>query len=524
MADCAGWLRGTARLLKGDFVGVSDAASSQRNERTELARGASLSFIGAATSAALGFLLVLLVARFGGAYSAGVLVQVIGIFSILTVTAKVGLDSAALWLIPRYLIDRTHDVSALVRFVLLTTGVIGVLVALATAGIASLGLVWTDPGLADAVAAAAWAIPAGAVLLVVLAVVRSLGAVRPFVVLGNIALPLARVVAVLAAVLIGVGTTALSAVWVLPLLPVLIIACVVVARRLPPRLRRSGRARLPRAERLKIVKFAAPRSVATLLEQGLVWFHVLVVGVLVGTSAAGVYGAASRFIAAGLIVDTAIRLIVSPRFSALLHQARISDAQELYRTATRWLVLFASPGFVLLIVFAPVVLSMLGEGFEQGSEALVILSIGAMITFLAGNIHSVLLMSGHSGLAALNKVVALGTCVIGCLILVPRIGMVGAAIAWSVATLIDAILAASQVRRLIGIRPEIGAALASLGIAGAATLLPSLPIRLLWGEHLAAMLVSTGLALITFVLVCVLFRRFLQLDSLRAGAPATAAR
>lgn len=518
----------------------SAAGPTAAGERASLARGASLSFVGAATSAVLGFLLIFLTARFAGAYGAGVLVQVIGVFTIVTVLTKLGMDSAALWLIPRYLLGRTAHVRSLIRFVVLVAAIAGVLAALAVALGAALMTRLSGPAAAGdvagdatrAVVAVAWALPAGAVLLVLLAVARALGAVRPFVLLGNIALPALRVVIVLAAVVLGSSTVLIAQAWVAPLVPVLLALWWVVHRRLR-RLETDQQSRAaqhdqdraagevtrfpPAADRAQVVRFAAPRSVSAVLEQGLVWAHVLLVGAIAGTAAAGIYGSATRFIAAGLIIDTAIRLIVSPRFSALLHEERMEQVQQLYRTATGWLVLFATPAFLLLALFAPTVLRWLGPDFDEGAPALAVLAGGALITFLAGNIHSVLLMSGHSGWAAINKAVALSVCVAGCLVLIPVYGMVGAALAWAAATLVDAAMAAVQVRRLVGVRPEVAAALTSLAVAVIAVL-PAVPVRWFWGEGTLPFLAATVLALVAFGVLCVLLRNRLQLADVRRGA------
>lgn len=99
------------------------------------------------------------------------------------------------------------------------------------------------------------------------------------------------------------------------------------------------------------------------------------------------------------MIDSAIRVVVSPQFSSMLHLKDIKGVQNLYGIAAVWLVLFATPIYIVLAFFAPVALSLLGPDFQSGRSSLIVLCIGAIITFLAGNIHSVLLMSGRSGWA-----------------------------------------------------------------------------------------------------------------------------
>ena len=188
------------------------------------------------------------------------------------------------------------------------------------------------------------------------------------------------------------------------------------------------------------MSFALPRTLTAGLEQALQWLDVLLVGVLAGNAASGIYGGAIRFIQAGLVVDTALRVVVSPQFSKLLHQRKMEELASLYSTASVWLVLFATPVYVLMAVFSPALMRILGEGFEAGAGVLVALCAGSVVTFMAGNIHSLLIMSGRSGWAAVNKVVVLGLNVVGNVVFIPRFGMLAAAVVWAVCMVVDAAL------------------------------------------------------------------------------------
>ena len=90
-----------------------------------------------------------------------------------------------------------------------------------------------------------------------------------------------------------------------------------------------------KVRRQALVNFAIPRTLSAALEQTLVSVDVVIIGVLVGSGGAGIYGGASRFIQAGMIVDSALRLVVAPRFSALLHLGRREELLDTYITATQ---------------------------------------------------------------------------------------------------------------------------------------------------------------------------------------------
>jgi len=401
--------------------------------------------------------------RLLGERGAGTVMQAMAVFSIAISLAKLGMDSVAIWILPRIIETDLHHLGRVIRMVFAITAISGILGGCAV-------VVWSrfyqdDRSLSIAVLVVGMAVPVGALQLVSLAIIRALGDLRAYVTIGNILLPVLRPIILVIVTAIGGTAVGVTIGWVAPL-PLALFAgfvvAVVMVRRvsaIPPAA--PGKTRnpaqhddMPRSQVTvrQLLKFAIPRTLSAGLEQSIQWLDVLLVGAIVGSAAAGIYGGASRFIAAGLIIDTALRVVVSPRFSALLHGGKIDELQGLYRDSAVWLVLFSTPIFVVLAVNAETVLGWLGPGFTDGALTLITLSVGVAVTLMAGNIHSVLLMSGRSGWAAANKLVAVAINVAGNLLLVPAIGIEGAALSWVASMVIDASLASLEVRRFVGIR------------------------------------------------------------------------
>lgn len=243
----------------------------------------------------------------------------------------------------------------------------------------------------------------------------------------------------------------------------------------------------------------------------LIWVAVLCVGAVSGASAAGVYGAASRFIAAGLIVDTSLRVVVAPMFSRHQNRNDHSGTKDLYQTATIWLVLFSTPVFILLAIFGPVALSVIGPEFTVGASALIVMCAGALATLFAGNVHSVLLMSGRSGLAALNKLIVVLVTVFLILLLAPRFGIIGAAIAWTTASVLDALLALIEVRFLLKLRISLWPGLYPFCVGALSVGLPAILIRLTLGATWIGLALAVAIGSTAFFLLCKANQEALQL-------------
>ncbi|WP_197429787.1 oligosaccharide flippase family protein [Auraticoccus cholistanensis] len=485
-----------------------------------VARSGAVSLLGSGFSALMGFVLTFVLARSLGDAGAGVVLQVMAVFMIVISVARLGMDTASVWYLPR-LVDEDQDQIRSALAVALGTALLAALAA-GTAVWLLAPLLAPEPEVREALRACAWLVPAASTFLIALACTRALGGIGPYIAIGSIAVPLARPVLVLVAVAVGGTATTASLAWASPFLLGLLAALAVLVgqvRRHERRGGRPGRLRPRRAVLRPMLGFAGPRVVATSLEQALVWVDVLLVGAIAGSAAAGVYGSASRFLSAALLIDTAMRTVVTPLFSRLMWREDLAGVRSLFTRSTTWLVLFSTPVNVMLFVYAPLVLGWLGPEFVEGATVMRVLAVGMAVILCAGSVHSLLLMSGRSGLAAANKAAALTLNVVGNLLLVPVAGIEGAAAVWAACMLLDAVLATVQVRRATGVRlaplPLLRAGVIGLVSFG----VPTAAATWLLGQSVAALLAGGLVATVAFAGWVVADRRALHLDELRALRP-----
>ena len=84
-----------------------------------------------------------------------------------------------------------------------------------------------------------------------------------------------------------------------------------------------------RALRREFWGFSLPRAVAALVEIVLEWLDVLLVALLAGEVAAGLYAVATRLVKVTMIIDNALRVSISTRISAWLATGRIDRVLSL---------------------------------------------------------------------------------------------------------------------------------------------------------------------------------------------------
>ena len=452
------------------------------------ARSSVLSFAGALMSGLAGFVLSVLLGRGLGPLGSGYVFQMISVFTIATAIAKLGLDTTSVWLLPRLAIDERDGVRPAVRRLLLGSAAGGVAAGAAIALYAP----FLDGGHEDLrtmLLVSAAFMPLAAVSTVALAVTRGLGGIRPYVLIGSIGLPGFRVAGVAVALALGAGAVTVGITWLGVLALITVLALVWAQRSV--RAFPSSSSAPGRDLTGRITRFSLPRAASSVVEQALLWQDVLIVGLLVGPAAAGVYAVVTRLVQAGFIPSTSMRIVVSPEFSRMVHQDRRAELTEFYTRTAQWIVLMSAPMFLVFGILGQPILSIFGPGFEQGYTALIVASLGGLLWSSAGNVQSLLLMAGGSGRAAMNKAVVLVVSLSLLFTLVPMWGIVGAATAWTLSMTLDAVLALIQVRRMIGVTMGAKAIMSAVGCSVVCTAVPAVAARLLLGDTYAALAVGT---------------------------------
>lgn len=469
----------------------------QRNELTGFAKSGLVTLGGSILAAASGLILTVVVARLLGAAMAGVFFIVVAIFTILSEITELGADTGLVRTAAALkATGRSGEIRAVAHAAFWPVLGVGVVTAAAVYLLApQAATLFADPGQQGVtvmfIQLAAPFLAVSAARSVALSGMRGLGSLTAYTLI-NVAMPVSRPLLALAVVAAGYGGAAVMLAWSVPVGITFVIALIVMWRLVR---RQSHGETAPAGPAIReLWSFSSTRGVAAVVEIGIVWLDVLIVGALVSNHDAGIYATASRFITSGTLVLAATRIAVAPQISALLAKKDHGTAEELNTTATGWVVVASWPLYLALAVFGPFILTLFGKEFTGGATALAVLASTMLVVMAAGNVQTILLMGGKSTWSLANKSAALITNVLLNLVLVPRIGILGAALAWAAAMLVDTLAAAVQVRRFMGLRLGLRGlavpalwAVAWFGVMGVA-------IRLTMGATPAAFLLYLVLA------------------------------
>lgn len=430
----------------------------------QVARGGIANLIGAGYSGIATFGVTALVTRVASTDDAGLYFSALSVLLIAASVAVLGTPVGNVYFLARYRgLGKQHKLRAA-----LTAGAIPV-VGLSVLLVA-VGLVFRDylghllfgdevaggPAMMTVVACT---LPVVIAVNYALGATRGLGTMRPTVVADKFVNPTVQLLALLALAAAG-ATTAVPLAWTraVAFVAVALVAIPWLAkllRREPPPAGTSVREswRPSREEFRAYWRFTAPRAVGQIAQSGIQRIDIVLVALWLGPTDAALYAAATRFLVFGQMAANSIGTAVQPRFSALAARREMGSLQHLYRTSTAWVMFATWPFYMTFLVNADWLMQVFGSEYTRGAVVLQILSCAMLVATACGAVDAVLLMAGRSVLTMMNSWIALVLNLGLNIWLIPRLGIAGAALAWTASILAANLVPLVQVYVTLRVHP-----------------------------------------------------------------------
>ena len=203
----------------------------------------------------------------------------------------------------------------------------------------------------------------------------------------------------------------------------------------------------------RLLRFAMPLFVVVLL--GFVAGNVdALVLAAVDRSAVAFYSAdlsLARLLQIGLGSLGFIILPVTARFVRLGDTASVRTT---YTTATKWMVLTSLPLFLIFFLFpAPSLTFVYTASYAGTGVPLQIMLLGAFASTIVGPSTAAQVAFGQTRLLLYNTAIAATVDIILSVVLIPPLGVTGAALAWTAATGLYPVLSMAELAATVGVHP-----------------------------------------------------------------------
>ncbi len=291
--------------------------------------------------------------------------------------------------------------------------------------------VFGKPDLAPILPIMALQLPALSAMATLLRVTQARGTMRYRVLVEKFVLPVGRLLFI--AVLVGLGAGLIGAAWGASIACIVSLAAALfLALRLGRGAWGSVRARW---EIWSIATYAFPLMLVSLAVYARNRGITLALGVVGSSGEVGVFSAADRTaIIAGMGLK-AVGSIFAPISADLYNRNQHAELHRIFKSGAAWIVMSVLPVELFLIVCAPEIMGTFGKGFVEGHICLVILAGAQVVNCLFGSASVLLVMCARQWLMlvdlALFALISMGLASV----LVPRMGVIGAAIAAAIGVL-----------------------------------------------------------------------------------------
>lgn len=456
---------------------MSDAISARDAQRAEVAlatvaKGTGIALAGRVTGAALGYAFSVLLARWLGAGDLGLFSLAFTVVTAAMVLGRLALDETLVRFVALYRGEGAlGKLKGAVRLAQRTSVAGGVLVmvvlffsadAIAVAAFGKPELAWVLRGLACMA-------PLGNLAMVTLAATQGCRVMTYVALTSWIIAPLLQLA--LAALLIATGSGLTGA-----------VVAAVAAQALAALLGHRFAARvLPELhdhrvtaveDRARVLRFAVSMTALGLCAFLLTWVDILLLGVYVPAYELGLYSAASRTAGVTSFFLYSVNTLLAPTMADLFNRGDLALLERLFKTTTKWAITLSLPFFLLCAFQGTELLALFGPEFRLAALCLTVLSAGHFINSATGSVGYMLIMSGRQNLALADQLGGVALAIALNIWLIPRWGLLGAAVAMSTAMATLNLVRLAQVARLIHLHPYAAsfrhpllAAAAAVGVA-----------------------------------------------------------
>jgi O-antigen/teichoic acid export membrane protein len=233
---------------------------------------------------------------------------------------------------------------------------------------------------------------------------------------------------------------------------VVIVLLVIAVWKLTPKAARALSGSLAPVEN-EVISFSAIVFGVSFLEYLMSQADKILIGFYLNAREVGIYAVAMALVAFVPIILQSVNQIFSPTIADLYARGQIELLGRIFQTLTKWILGLTLPLAAGMVIFAPALMRIFGHDFAAGWAVLVIGTLGQLINCGVGSVGYMLLMSGNQRrLIRIQAVMACGMVVLN-VVLIPKWGIVGAAVGAAVINAVTNVWYLAEVRRTLGLLP-----------------------------------------------------------------------
>jgi len=415
----------------------------------EVARGTMLAFALKVGGSGLAFAFNTAVARLLGAEGAGLYFLALAVTAIASVIGRVGLDNSLLRFVAANASTgnwvRVKGVYALgMRMTVVASGMLTAIVFFTAPWIAS--LLFKKPELAEPLRWMSLSILPFALLNLQAESFKGMKRIRDAMLVQGISVPLISLMCIYPLTQIA-GATGVAWAYTIATVATALLGAWAWRRLVSSQHVVDGRFQFT-----ELWASCKPLLVVAFMNRAVMpWMPIFFLGLWVSIEEVGVFGAASRVVMLVSFMLVSVNTVLAPKFAEFYARGELKAMANIARQSALLITLAASPIFLTLIFGGEWVMLIFGPSFVEGAILLSILAMGQLLNSITGSVNHILMVTGNEGLVRNSMLFWVLVLLLACLLLIPALGVIGAAIASALVTAGTNLTAAYLVWKKLGL-------------------------------------------------------------------------
>lgn len=422
----------------------------------KIARGTGIALIGVTSGLLFHFITLIIIARYGLQANYGIFSIALAILNIAAILASLGLHRGA----TRYIAyfrgkEDTAKIHEIISSSIKLSSVASIAFSLAiffTAESIAVKL-FHAPDLVLPLKIFSVGIPFFVLMQVFTSIFRGFDRVEPQIIFRYIILNILFIVILAATIIFHLPFNTMFYGYLATLIITFATLAIYTARKLP-KLTASTDPTGTKPITKELLLFSLPLMGVAVLHMVIAWTDTIMLGYFKTPEIVGLYNAAHPLAQIISVPLTALILIYTPITTGLYSRNLLPELKRNYTISTRWLMFIVLPIFLVLFLLPGAAINLLfGTSYIPAVAALRILSFGFIISNLLGPNAATLTATGHPRFLMWATLTAAILNIVLNILLIPPLGIVGAAIASAASLILANIIRTAKLYLLYRAQP-----------------------------------------------------------------------
>ncbi|MCM1992149.1 flippase [Oceanirhabdus seepicola] len=202
----------------------------------------------------------------------------------------------------------------------------------------------------------------------------------------------------------------------------------------------------------RVISYSLPLIIGSMMSVLMSQIDIVMIRNMIGSEDVQIYNLVAKIATFPSIFLLVLNTIFPPIVAKLYHDGDMPKLREMYKKSARTLALISGIVIIVMIIFRKQILLLCGAEYLQAEYVLIYRGIGQVINASVGSVWYIICMTGRSKTNMFGKIVAAILNTVLNFVLIPKMGITGAALASMITVGFVNILGYSIVKRILDVK------------------------------------------------------------------------